>query len=1350
MSTQGCVSTTTWRRLQAIVDTRLREAQQFLSMDTIVQLVHLQLRELLPWSQIPAAALQLQRLLGSPGAEAAGAAGVAELPPEPVAAVDTPPLPPTHPAGNAPGGYGGYISEDMECNDLNLHEPARTRQSGTSSEEDIEIESPAAETSQLEGASSNLLHAAESYARDIIDRTASTASGSGQSGPHCRQTTASPYMNPMQDPVLPESDAQIQADGESRLNVITSCCADSCLIAHVHGQRHGSVRYSLSTRTVPHAWKAVLEGLTSLAMARSSGASPHNEAVYHTWKVVLEGSASLTMARSSGTSVGPHIMCLSCVALFVPDRWSRGLSSPGRMHSIINLQSGYRAFTTASGRESPVQALKCLCPLGRVCLPVAPASVMHDWAEDDSLEQLHPRACHCSTSAQQLRDVSDLYQTWLISRHEMSATSLNPDSACPLLCKSAMPLPGTPLGGERPAREAVKDAQDESAPDELPAEEDGRDQSPDIFENPEVIIPEKLSPPRKQLGYYAVQALRHTLRLGVKEARPTAAQEITPGPSCIKGGQLSRTRRRYKAVAKVLAKAGLRCLVCYRPEGLCLHCRPKSSVPVWEKVATCTMHCASFTHCMSTITDRPFDPFGHARTPCHQVICPGLAVSVSAALRCPEPPCAGILHGSTGTDCGIAEGFASPFWKPHGGHGISKRDSLTLQGACTLSCFPACCTDSRALYCSRIARLLSTSLGGWALNAPFCRSWGPWLADSRLLRHFHPLVLAARGNVGPMRDAHDKAIEGWRLRTATSPCFQTISAIRTPEMIHCSSDKTSILSLRHRWRCHMQDCACQPATTCDSGITPACWRAVCCPEVGRSRAGLPFFRYSWHFVLAVHTLSRPRILPSRHFCALPVAMHQWKSKCTLQRQGTRPGKRQRDAMKEDRERKAMQLHDKPEVPRTPPERRDDLAHATTWPAPHHEASSSVGSAWASPIPLQEPGESCWTRNASAVKTESSSDSGIQTLPLTVLPQGIADEPLDAQVPGPSSAITRPLQAGNGNDSDDSGTEESSHSSSADKNPVDGRATAVGQSASADTAPEASVQPPATSCRTECGRSQIEEGHMSSDSSEELMTEEVFAKSRMVRGLPPTPPQPKRKRRTDPSAAASSSSVSRLASEEDLSSSSSSSSSELRDDPEPATSSREIIPRMELLRAKLLKVLRQKARLTCSALLGHDALTPARCTLLPNLYALQVMQTRCMTSGPLLSTLCPTDSTPYYHTRTGGSGALSEQAGVAPGRGRTHIVQDWSDKTRSQKQTVSHHSMVGLMCMCLSLGCLMLAMMRFSRGQRIGGWATERLIPGTYIRRYRLFRCTCAGSRPSAETARRTSCAIDPRTVLIGA
>ena len=189
-----------------------------------------------------------------------------------------------------------------------------------------------------------------------------------------------------------------------------------------------------------------------------------------------------------------------------------------------------------------------------------------------------------------------------------------------------------------------------------------------------------------------------------------------------------------------------------------------------------------------------------------------------------------------------------------------------------------------------------------------------------------------------------------------------------------------------------------------------------------------------------------------------------------------------------------------------------------------------------------------------------------------------------------------------------------------------------------------------------------------------------------------------------------------------SSSSSSSSPELLPDSAVSRPKEELIPKMDMLRAKLMNALRGKV---------------SPCLLQAESVAACIMHTytphSCSASGarqsprrPTSGRACPSGRAPCCHTQTRGSGAHSEQARAVPIRGHTHTVLDQSGKTCNQKQKASHRSTEWLARTCLSFGGLLLALVRFCRGQRIGEWATERIIPGTYVRRYRLFRCTCAG------------------------
>ena len=254
---------------------------------------------------------------------------------------------------------------------------------------------------------------------------------------------------------------------------------------------------------------------------------------------------------------------------------------------------------------------------------MASASVICHRPVDWNLKQWSHYACPCSASAHELCGIHSAQLSWSPQRH-VHDTVLCSKSEPRFLHAVAMPLPGTPIGGERPARVAANDTAGEDTPAGLPAEEDTREQSLDIFADPVVALPEQLHPPRRRLGCYAVQALQHTIRLDVKEARPTVTKQKVPGPSSLRVPQASPTKQRYMAVAKVLAKSGLRCLICHRPKGSCVHTRLTRPAPVCEKVDTPTVSCRCQPHHMGTAKDGLLSsPLANTCMRCHKVTCLG-------------------------------------------------------------------------------------------------------------------------------------------------------------------------------------------------------------------------------------------------------------------------------------------------------------------------------------------------------------------------------------------------------------------------------------------------------------------------------------------------------------------------------------------------------------------------------------------------------------------------------------------------------------------------------------------------------------------------------------------------------
>ena len=128
------------------------------------------------------------------------------------------------------------------------------------------------------------------------------------------------------------------------------------------------------------------------------------------------------------------------------------------------------------------------------------------------------------------------------------------------------------------------------------------------------------------------------------------------------------------------------------------HTRLTRPAPVCEKVDTPTVSCRCQTHHMGTAKDDLLSsPLVNTCMRCHKVTSLGPTGPFSAALRRPGQSGAGATLGSPGTECGMAEGFASPFWKPPGANRQGGRGPLELVGGYVHFCSPACYPDGSAL-----------------------------------------------------------------------------------------------------------------------------------------------------------------------------------------------------------------------------------------------------------------------------------------------------------------------------------------------------------------------------------------------------------------------------------------------------------------------------------------------------------------------------------------------------------------------------------------------------------------------------------------------------------------------------
>ena len=478
-----------------------------------------------------------------------------------------------------------------------------------------------------------------------------------------------------------------------------------------------------------------------------------------------------------------------------------------------------------------------------------------------------------------------------------------------------------------------------------------------------------------------------------------------------------------------------------------------------------------------------------------EVMCPGPAVYVRAGLGSLELLRASTLPGLAGAESRMAEGFASPFWKPLTGASPSKSRPCAVSGVHKALCSHASCTDGCASQWLPIALRLFASFEGRVFQAQLCWRWGPWLAGTTLLHICNPLGTLAGGPVRHVTDLCEEAIPPQILLKATSQWVLFLSDLRTVPSFRRTGGVTLPLHSRPDWCSLMLESACLHETQCDSDVSCACCHA-CCSAVGRLRVGSSPFQSYPQLLTVTQSLIKPKVLPNRHFLVLCEAMSQWKSRCTLQRQGTRPGKRQREAQKKERERTAMQMHDKPEVPVTPPSRKagldkpeahgtplsrkTELAFASAWPTPYIEASSSIGSAWASPIPLREPVEPCVAGESLEVKTEPASGSGIRTLPLTAIPQSAKEEPIDAQLAGTPIAASQIAKDNSGRVDGSSDTEASTTSTRGAQVAGITEAVKIGPAAAEEAAPVTAVMTQATSNEAGSREGPMEASSMSSD------------------------------------------------------------------------------------------------------------------------------------------------------------------------------------------------------------------------------------------------------------------------------
>ena len=148
-----------------------------------------------------------------------------------------------------------------------------------------------------------------------------------------------------------------------------------------------------------------------------------------------------------------------------------------------------------------------------------------------------------------------------------------------------MPVPGTPVGGERAANTGHAASRGN----------EGAEIGETDFCDPEVTLPGILQPPKWRPGYYAKVALRHTERLVPLSGKPSRTSTAIPGPTQRYRVEV-KTRQKGRAAAKMTARAGLRCLVCYAHSGGCDHTRVLGENSISVALAVHVQGCRSSIH----------------------------------------------------------------------------------------------------------------------------------------------------------------------------------------------------------------------------------------------------------------------------------------------------------------------------------------------------------------------------------------------------------------------------------------------------------------------------------------------------------------------------------------------------------------------------------------------------------------------------------------------------------------------------------------------------------------------------------------------------------------------------------
>ena len=476
-----------------------------------------------------------------------------------------------------PMDYGGYDLQDVECLDMvpassssaMAPPPDHTAAAASdfpsessSEEEEVYMESEASQLRTLANADCRMIAAAEGYADRLraarVARTASTQAGSGgrelpapeqglsaaelreralalrrrlgknPRSLHPELSPSSKRLHLMQERmVLPE------LEGHASLSAVT---ASMLRVADMSPStnRPSCPLYEVITQ-VKHF---EIEGFTSLTAARHS--RPRLSQAVADLSNTLHGLLRITPLRRVPPDAVPASGVPECLRDKIPTHtpdvgiplveqarapspMSRGNNAPGAKHRGTFLR--YPAHTSvAAGAPGKTSrgAHACLCTCRQSArVPSPTCNILPQLP----LEQLAYARCELQKA---------------YARCELQKPCVT-RVGCPC---AAMPVPGTPIGGERASGSTIAEPQMSASVEDT--DEDFRD--------PEATLLDPILLPKRRWGHYAKWALRHTDRLVPLIDRPTRAATTIPGPTKAKGVVDARTGPRGRAVAKMAAR----------------------------------------------------------------------------------------------------------------------------------------------------------------------------------------------------------------------------------------------------------------------------------------------------------------------------------------------------------------------------------------------------------------------------------------------------------------------------------------------------------------------------------------------------------------------------------------------------------------------------------------------------------------------------------------------------------------------------------------------------------------------------------------------------------------------------